>query len=112
MYSPFFIPQHGGKRPAVQPQTVDSEVLYGYLPFCFPPARTDGRGKQKFLTEMQIESQLSLCITEENREMPQTGLTFREISITIRSNFTCTDIGSDKWPECFYRDACPSHDYW
>ena len=29
MYSPFFIPQHGGKRPAVQPQTIDSEVLYG-----------------------------------------------------------------------------------
>ncbi len=80
--------------------------------FCFPLPSVQARGKQKFLTEMQIESQLSLCITEENREMPQTGLTFREISITIRSNFTCTDIGSDKWPECFYRDACPSHDYW
>ena len=25
MYFPFFIPQHGGKRPAVQPQTIDSE---------------------------------------------------------------------------------------
>ncbi len=27
-------------------------------------------------------------------------------------NSTSTDIVSDEWPECFYRDACQSHDYW
>ena len=79
--------------------------------FCFLLLYTGGRGKQKFLTEMQIEFQLPLCITEENREMPQTGLTFREISITIRSNFTFTDIGSDKRSGRFYRSAYKC-DYW
>ncbi len=47
MYSPFFIPQHGGKRPAVQPQTIDSEVLYEYLPFLLPSPVSAGQREAK-----------------------------------------------------------------